>query len=153
MAEANKPIDEARSSFRDVSNATAEARDALDAARKDAESRQKDLRAKIAEQEKALKNQQKTQQEAQDDADDAAAILVDANDIHAHPEITQQLAARIESDKQYQSQQFQQVESLAATEKNVREKTRTSRLKLMGIVAAIVVVIAVVVYCWNIFLK
>ena len=153
VAEANKPIDEARSSFRDVSNATAEARDALDAARKDAESRQKDLRAKIAEQEKALKNQQKTQQEAQDDADDAAAILVDANDIHAHPEITQQLAARIESDKQYQSQQFQQVESLAATEKNVREKTRTSRLKLMGIVAAIVVVIAVVVYCWNIFLK
>lgn len=153
VAEANKPIDEARSSFRDVSNATAEARDALDAARKDAESRQKDLRAKIAEQEKALKNQQKAQQEAQDDADDAAAILVDANDIHAHPEITQQLAARIESDKQYQSQQLQQVESLAATEKNVREKTRTSRLKLMGIVAAIVVVVAVVVYCWNIFLK
>ena len=153
VAEANKPIDEARSSFRDVSNATAEARDALDAARKDAESRQKDLRAKITEQEKALKNQQKAQQEAQDDADDAAAILIDANDIHAHPEITQQLAARIESDKQYQSQQFQQVESLAATEKNVREKTRTSRLKLMGIVAAIVVVVAVVVYCWNIFLK
>lgn len=153
VAEANKPIDEARSSFRDVSNATAEARDALDAARKDAESRQKDLRAKITEQEKALKNQQKAQQEAQDDADDAAAILVDANDIHAHPEITQQLAARIESDKQYQSQQFQQVESLAATEKNVREKTRTSRLKLMGIVTAIVVVVAVVVYCWNIFLK
>lgn len=153
VAEANKPIEEARSSFRDVSNATAEARDALDAARKDAETRQKELRSQINEQEKALKNQQKAQQEAQDDADNAAEILVDANDIHAHPEITQQLAARIDSDKQYQAQQMQQVESLAATEKNVREQTRTSRLKFVGIVAAIVVAVALVIFCWTTFVK
>ena len=153
VAEANKPIEEARSSFRDVSNATAEARDALDAARKDAETRQKELRSQINEQEKALKNQQKAQQEAQDDADNAAEILADANDIHAHPEITQQLAARIDSDKQYQAQQMQQVESLAATEKNVREQTRTSRLKFMGIVAAIVVAVALVIFCWTTFVK
>lgn len=153
VTEANKPIDEARSSFRDVSNATAEARDALDAARKDAESRQKELRAQINEQEKALKNQQKAQHDAQDDADDAAEILADANDIHAHPEITKQLAARIDSDKQYEAQQLQQVESLAATEKNVREQTRTSRLKFVGIVAAIVVVVALVIFCWTTFVK
>lgn len=153
VAEANKPIEEARSSFRDVSNATAEARDALDAARKDAETRQKELRSQINEQEKALKNQQKAQQEAQDDADNAAEILADANDIHAHPEITQQLAARIDSDKQYQAQQMQQVESLAATEKNVREQTRTSRLKFVGIVAAIVVAVALVIFCWTTFMK
>ena len=153
VAEANKPIEEARSSFRDVSNATAEARDALDAARKDAEARQKELRSQINEQEKALKNQQKAQQEAQDDADNAAEILADANDIHAHPEITQQLAARIDSDKQYQAQQMQQVESLAATEKNVREQTRTSRLKFVGIVAAIVVAVALLIFCWTTFMK
>lgn len=153
VAEANKPIEEARSSFRDVSNATAEARDALDAARKDAETRQKELRSQINEQEKALKNQQKAQQEAQDDADNATEILADANDIHAHPEITQQLAARIDSDKQYQAQQMQQVESLAATEKNVREQTRTSRLKFVGIVAAIVVAVALVIFCWTTFVK
>ena len=151
VAEANKPIEEARSSFRDVSNATAEARDALDAARKDAETRQKELRSQINEQEKALKNQQKAQQEAH--ADNAAEILADANDIHAHPEITQQLAARIDSDKQYQAQQMQQVESLAATEKNVREQTRTSRLKFVGIVAAIVVAVALVIFCWTTFMK
>ena len=153
VAEANKPIEEARSSFRDVSNATAEARDALDAARRDAETRQKELRFQINEQEKALKNQQKAQEEAQDDADNAAEILADANDIHAHPEITQQLAARIDSDKQYQAQQMQQVESLAATEKNVREQTRTSRLKFVGIVAAIVVAVALLVFCWTTFMK
>lgn len=153
VAEANKPIEEARSSFRDVSNATAEARDALDTARKDAETRQKELRSQINEQEKALKNQQKAQQEAQDDADNAAEILADANDIHAHPEITQQLAARIDSDKQYQAQQMQQVESLAATEKNVREQTRTSRLKFVGIVAAIVAAVALVIFCWTTFMK
>lgn len=153
VAEANKPIEEARSSFRDVSNATAEARDALDAARKDAETRQKELRSQINEQEKALKNQQKAQQEAQDDADNAAEILADANDIHAHPEITQQLAARIDSDKQYQAQQMQQVESLAATEKNVREQTRTSRLKFVGIVAAIVMAVALLIFCWTTFMK
>ena len=153
VAEANKPIEEARSSFRDVSNATAEARDALDAARKDAETRQKELRSQINEQEKALKNQQKAQQEAQDDADNAAEILADANDIHAHPEITQQLAARIDSDKQYQAQQMQQVESLAATEKNVREQTRTSRLKFVGIVAAIVAAVPLVIFCWTTFVK
>ncbi|MEE0279682.1 MAG: hypothetical protein UD455_06740 [Collinsella bouchesdurhonensis] len=153
VTEANKPIEEARSSFRDVSNATAEARDALDAARKDAETRQKELRSQINEQEKALKNQQKAQQEAQDDVDNAAEILADANDIHAHPEITQQLAARIDSDKQYQAQQMQQVESLAATEKNVREQTRTSRLKFVGIVAAIVVAVALLIFCWTTFMK
>ena len=153
VAEANKPIEEARSSFRDVSNATAEARDALDAARKDAETRQKELRSQINEREKALKNQQKAQQEAQDDADNATEILADANDIHAHPEITQQLAARIDSDKQYQAQQMQQVESLAATEKNVREQTRTSRLKFVGIVAAIVVAVALLIFCWTTFMK
>lgn len=153
VAEANKPIEEARSSFRDVSNATAEARDALDAARKDAETRQKELRSQINEQEKALKNQQKAQQEAQDDADNAAETLADANDIHAHPEITQQLAARIDSDKQYQARQMQQVESLAATEKNVREQTRTSRLKFVGIVAAIVVAVALLIFCWTTFMK
>lgn len=153
VAEANKPIEEARSSFRDISNATAEARDALDAARKDAETRQKELRSQINEQEKALKKQQKAQQEAQDDADNAAEILADTNDIHAHPEITQQLAARIDSDKQYQAQQMQQVESLAATEKNVREQTRTSRLKFVGIVAAIVVAVALVIFCWTTFVK
>ena len=153
VAEANKPIEEARSSFRDVSNATAEARDALDAARKDAETRQKELRSQINEQEKALKNQQKAQQEAQDDADSAAEILADANDIHAHPEITQQLAARIDSDKQYQAQQMQQVESLAATEKNIREQTRTSRLKFAGIVAAIVVTDALVNFCSTTLVK
>ena len=140
VAEANKPIEEARSSFRDVSNATAE-------------TRQKELRSQINEQEKALKNQQKAQQEAQDDADNAAEILADANDIHAHPEITQQLAARIDSDKQYQAQQMQQVESLAATEKNVREQTRTSRLKFVGIVAAIVVAVALLIFCWTTFMK
>lgn len=153
VAEANKPIEEARSSFRDVSNVTAEARDALDAARKDAETRQKELRSQINEQEKALKNQEKAQQEAQDDADNAAEILADVNDIHAHPEITQQLAARIDSDKQYQAQQMQQVESLAATEKNVREQTRTSRLKFVGIVAAIVVAVALLIFCWTTFMK
>ncbi len=150
LAQANKPIDEARSAFREVSDATAAARDALDEAREDAESRQKALRAQINEKEKARREQEKAQQNAQAEADDAAFMLEDMQDIHAHPEITEQLAARIASDRAYRAEQLQKVESLAETEQSIRERTRTSRLRFTGALVVVILFVILLVLLWNV---
>ncbi len=150
LAAVNKPIDEARTAFREVSDTTATARDALDEAREDAETRQKALRTKINEQEKARREQEKAERDAQADADDAAFMLEDMADIHAHPEITEQLAARIASDRAYRAEQLQKVESLAETEQDVRERTRASRLRFTGALAIVILIVILVVLLWNV---
>ncbi len=150
LAQANKPIDEARSAFREVSDATAAARDALDEAREDAESRQKALRTQINEKEKARREQEKAQQNAQAEADDAAFMLQDMQDVHAHPEITEQLAARIASDRAYRAEQLQKVESLAETEQSIRERTRTSRLRFTGALVVVILFVILLVLLWNV---
>lgn len=150
LAAVNKPIDEARSAFREVSDTTAGARDALDEARKDAEGRQKSLRSQINEQEKARREQEKAEQNAQAEADDAALTLEDMADIHAHPEITDQLAARIASDRAYRAEQLQKVESLAETEQDIRERTRASRLRFTGALAIVILIVILIVLLWNV---
>ena len=150
LAAVNKPIDEARSAFREVSDTTAGARDALDEARKDAEGRQKSLRTQINEQEKARREQEKAEQNAQAEADDAALTLEDMADIHAHPEITDQLAARIASDRAYRAEQLQKVESLAETEQDIRERTRASRLRFTGALAIVILIVILIVLLWNV---
>ncbi len=150
LAQANKPIDEARSAFREVSDTTAAARDALDEAREDAESRQKALRTQINEKEKARREQEKAQQNAQAEADDAAFMLEDMQDIHAHPEITEQLATRIASDRAYRAEQLQKVESLAETEQSIRERTRTSRLRFTGALVVVILFVILLVLLWNV---
>ena len=150
--EANKPIDEARSSFRTVADATSAARDALEEARKQAEARQKAQREAISKQEKLRQEQRAIIENAQAEAQDAQAILDDAADIKAHPEITEQLGRRIAQDRAIRADQLQRVESLAEAEKTVRERTRTSRMRLTGVVIAAVIVLVVIVWCWMTFM-
>lgn len=146
--ETEKPIADAKESFRSITDATAEARDALDAARKDAAARQKELKGKISEQEKDLKEQQRVEAEAAKDAEDADRTIAEATDIHDHPEITERIAAACEADRAEREEQAQQVQSLAEVEANVRERTRSSRLKFIAAIVGVSVVILLIVILW-----
>lgn len=77
-------------------------------------------------------------------------MLEDMQDIHAHPEITEQLAARIASDRAYRAEQLQKVESLAETEQSIRERTRTSRLRFTGALVVVILFIILLVLLWNV---
>lgn len=143
--EAEKPVADARESFRAISDATADARDALDAARKNAAARQKNLKAKISEQEKDLKEEQRSQAEAEQEVAAADQQIAAATDIHDHPEITERIAAACAADRAEREDVLDQVNALAEAEANVRERTRGSRMRLVAVIAAIIVVIAVLV--------
>lgn len=143
--EAEKPVADAKESFRAISDATADARDALDAARKNAAARQKNLKAKISEQEKDLKEEQRSQAEAEQEVAAADQQIAAATDIHDHPEITERIAAACAADRAEREDVLDQVNALAEAEANVRERTRGSRMRLIAVIAAIIVVIAVLV--------
>lgn len=146
--EAEKPVADAKESFRAISDATADARDALDAARKDAATRQKQIKGKIAEQEKDLKEEQRSQAEAEQEVTAADQQIAAATDIHDHPEITERIAAACAADRAEREELLEQVDALAEAEANVRERTRGSRMRLIAVIAAVIVVIAVIVALW-----
>lgn len=146
--EAQKPIDAAKQAFREVTAEADSARDELDTAKRDAAERQRALRDQISEQEKALKEQRQAAEAAQADADDAQASIDEANEIHEHPEITEQLADRLDEDRRVRADKAAQVERLAAAEQEVRDRTRGSRLTFIGAIAAVVVAIALIVIVW-----
>ena len=135
---AEQPIDAAKKAYAADSAEADRAREALDAAKKDADSRQKELRRQISDTEKALKEQQRAAQDAQDEAEAAQAALDEANDIHAHPEVTEALAHAIAADQAEREQRAAEVEELASAERDVRERTRGSRAKFLGFIALVV---------------
>lgn len=145
VAEAEQPIAEAKDAFRLVTDQTAAARDALEAARKDAAGRQKALKAKLAEQERDLKEQQEQQAAGEQEIEETDRAIAEAASIHDHPEVTERIAAALAADTAERDELLPQVETLAATEATVRERTRESRMRFVVIIAAgIVIVLAVV---------
>ena len=78
----------------------------------------------------------------------ASALIAEAEDIHAHPEVTETIAARLEADRAERAEQLHEVEQLAATERTVRDRTRSSRLRFGVAIAGIVAVILIIVVLW-----
>ena len=152
VEEAKKPIDAAKRAHREVTSEADEARDALDAAKNAAAERQRGLRVQIAAQEKAVKEQDRLIAGEQAKADDAQAIMDEANDIHAHPEITEALEADLERNRCERAEQASEVQELADAERDVRQRTRDSRVRFLGAIgigAAIALVLIVLI--WFIF--
>lgn len=145
VAEAERPINEAKEAFRLICDQTVAARDELEAARKDAADRQKAAKAKVAEQERSLKEQQEQQAAGEREIEEADRAIADAASIHDHPEVTERIAAALSADIAERDELLPQVETLAATEATVRERTRASRLRFIGIIAAAVAIVLVIV--------
>lgn len=152
VEEAKKPIDAAKRAHREVTNEADEARDALDTANNAAAERQRELRDQIAAQEKAIKEQDRLIAGEQAEADDAQAVMDEANDIHAHPEITEALEADLERNRAERAEQASEVQELADVERDVRQRTHDSRVRFMGAIGiGAAIVLALIVLAWFIF--
>lgn len=152
VEEAKKPIDAAKRAHREVTNEADEARDALDTAKNAAAERQREIRDQIAAQEKAIKEQDRLIAGEQAEADDAQAVMDEANDLHAHPEITEALEADLERNRAERAEQASEVQELADAERDVRQRTHDSRVRFMGAIGiGAAIVLALIVLAWFIF--
>lgn len=145
VAEAQKPIDGAKKKFRAVADETQSAREAYDAAREEAAARQKELKGRITAQERAVKEQDAAIERAQELIEQSGAVVTEANEIHATPEITERIAAALEADRAERVELVHQVEHLASREETVRDRTRSYRVKFIGLIVAGIALIAIII--------
>lgn len=153
VSEAEKPMDDAKTAFREVSSAADEARNTYREAKDDATERQRKLKEEISGKEKERRAQEQAAEDARAEASEAQALIDEANDIHAHPEVTETIAARLEADRAEREEQAVEVEQLASTEKAVRERTRGSRARFIGAIVGIVVLVVAVIALVIVFMN
>lgn len=148
VEQAQAPIAEAKRAHQAVTTEADAARDELQTAKTAAATRQRELREKIAAQDKARREQEQAIANAQADAAHAQSIIEQATEVHDHPEITESLAGSLARDKAEHAETEREVAQLEATEDDVRERTRDSRIKFTGAIVCIIAVILVIILVW-----
>lgn len=142
------PIAEAKRAHQAVTAEADAARDELQTAKTAAATRQRELREKIAAEDKARRDQEQSIANAQADAAHAQSIIEQATEVHDHPEITESLVGSLARDKAEHAETEREVAQLEATEDAVRERTRGSRIKFTGAIVCIVAAILVIILVW-----
>lgn len=145
VEQAQAPIADARRAHQAVTAEADAARDELQTAKAAAATRQRELREKIAVEDKARREQEQAIANAQADVAHAQSIIEQATEVHDHPEITQSLAGSLARDKAEHAETEREVAQLEAAEDDVRERTRDSRIKFTGAIVCIIAVILVIV--------
>lgn len=148
VEQAQAPIAEAKRAHQAVTAEADAARDELQTAKTAATTRQRELREKIAAEDKARRDQEQSIANAQADAAHAQSIIEQATEVHDHPEITESLAGSLARDKAEHAETEREVAQLEATEDAVRERTRDSRIKFTGAIVCIVAAILVIILIW-----
>lgn len=148
VEQAQAPIADAKRAHQTVTAEADAARDELQTAKTAAATRQRELREKIAAEDKAHRDQEQTIANAQADAAHAQSIIEQATEVHDHPEITESLAGSLARDKAEHAETEREVAQLEATEDAVRERTRDSRIKFTGAIVCIVAAILVIILIW-----
>lgn len=145
VEQAQAPIADARRAHQAVTAEADAARDELQTAKAAAATRQRELREKIAVEDKARREQEQAIANAQADVAHAQSIIEQATEVHNHPEITESLAGSLARDKAEHAETEREVAQLEAAEDDVRERTRDSRIKFTGAIVCIIAVILVIV--------
>lgn len=148
VEQAQAPIAEAKRAHQAVTAEADAARDELQTAKTTATTRQRELREKIAAEDKARRDQEQSIANAQADAAHAQSIIEQATEVHDHPEITESLAGSLARDKAEHAETEREVAQLEATEDAVRERTRDSRIKFTGAIVCIVAAILAIILVW-----
>lgn len=148
VEQAQAPIADAKRAHQAVTTEADAARDELQTAKTAAATHQRELREKIAAEDKARREQEQTIANAQADAAHAQSIIEQATEVHDHPEITESLAGSLARDKAEHTETEREVAQLEATEDAVRERTRDSRIKFTGAIVCIVAVVLVIILIW-----
>lgn len=148
VEQAQDPIADAKRAHQAVTAEADAARDELQTAKTAAATRQRELREKIATQDKARREQEQAIANARADAAHAQSIIEQATEVHDHPEITESLAGSLARDKAEHTETEREVAQLEAAEDDVRKRTRNSRIKFTGAIACIIAAILVVILVW-----
>ncbi len=148
VEQAQAPIADAKRAHQAVTAEADAARDELQSAKTAAATRQRELREKIATQDKARREQEQAIANAQADAAHAQSIIEQATEVHDHPEITESLAGALARDKAEHTETEREVAQLEAAEDDVRKRTRDSRVKFTGAIACIIAAILVIILVW-----
>lgn len=148
VEQAQAPIADAKRAHQAVTAEADAARDELQTAKAAAATRQRELREKIAAEDKALREQEQVIANAQADTAHAQSIIEQTTEVHDHPEITESLAGSLARDKAEHTETEREVAQLEATEDDVRKRTRDSRVKFTGAIACIIAVILVIILIW-----
>ena len=148
VEQAQAPIADAKRAHQAVTAEADAARDELQTAKTAAATRQRELREKIAVEDKARREQEQAIANAQADVAHAQSIIEQATEVHDHPEITESLAGSLARDKAEHAETEREVAQLEAAEDDVRERTRDSRIKFTGAIVCIIAVILVIVLIW-----
>ena len=128
---------ETQRAFDEAAAASDKARDAYSETKEAAEARQKELRKRIGDEEKSLKSQDRSITDKLDEASAAQAVIDEAEDVIAHPEVTEAIAHALEADRAEHGDRVAEVEELANTERDVREQTRASRIRFIAAITGI----------------
>ena len=148
VEQAQAPIADAKRAHQAVTTEADAARDELQTAKAAAATRQRELREKIAAEDKARREQEHAIANAQADVAHAQSIIEQATEVHDHPEITESLAGSLARDKAEYAETEHEVAQLEAAEDDVRERTRDSRIKFTGAIVCIVAVVLVIILIW-----
>ena len=148
VEQAQAPIANAKRAHQAVTAEADAARDELQSAKTAAATRQRELREKIATQDKARREQEQAIANARADAAHAQSIIEQATEVHDHPEITESLAGSLARDKAEHTETEREVAQLEAAEDDVRKRTRDSRIKFTGAIACIIAAILVIIAIW-----
>lgn len=139
-----KSLEEAEADLKEAREREEELRGAYDAKRSKADEQEADVSSKISELKDAVEQARDDEASARGRGDAARAALEEANDIHAHPELTGELARRSETSRAQADEQRKLVERLASEEHMVRERTEHTRKIFYALVAAAVVIVLLV---------
>ena len=148
VEQAQAPIADAKRAHQAVTAEADAARDELQSAETAGATRQRELREKIATQDKARREQEQAIANAQADAAHARSIIEQATEVHDHPEITESLAGSLARDKAEHTETEREVAQLEAAEDDVRKRTRDSRIKFTGAIACIIAAILAIIAIW-----
>lgn len=148
VEQAQAPIADAKRAHQAVTAEADAARDELQSAKTAAATRQRELREKIATQDKARREQEQAIANARADAAHAQSIIEQATEVHDHPEITESLAGSLARDKAEHTETEREVAQLEAAEDDVRKRTRDSRIKFTGAIACIIAAILAIIAIW-----
>ena len=148
VEQAQAPIADAKRAHQAVTAEADAARGELQTAKAAAATRQRELREKIADEDKARREQEQAIADAQADVAHAQSIIEQATEVHDHPEITESLAGSLVRDKVEYAETEREVAQLEAAEDDVRERTRDSRIKFTGAIVCIVAAILVIILVW-----
>lgn len=128
-----------------------ERREEYDGLYKEAQAEESQLENAIKERTRSISDAERERAAAQERAEDAQAVLDEANNIHDNPQATAELAARISASQEEFRRRNEEMKELARTEKLLRKQTRGDRIKVFAIAGGVVIVLLVII--WLVFLR